>query len=157
MRADEIKDRIRGAFPAVAFNGVVTDCNCEECTDIRLALEEKRWDEVPREFIDFTCSPALLTPEAFCAFLAAYMLRALDLVSQSDGNVVEFTVYSLIPGNDQEPYEVCKVEWRLRLARLMNAEQIQAVRRFLLFVTENSAHAEWLERFIRRALDEVWK
>lgn len=157
MRTDEIKDRIRAAFPAVPFDGIVTGCECDECTDIRLKLQGKQWDEISEQFIDLTCSPVLLTPEAFCAFLPSYMVRALDLADQRDNNVVEFTVYSLSPGDGEGPHDPGEVEWRQKRARLMNREQIEAVRWFLLFIAEKSPEREWREQFVKTALAEVWK
>jgi hypothetical protein len=60
------------------FHGQITACDCEECTEIREALQGKRWDEIPAAFVDLTCSPALLTTEAGGAFLPAYLFRGLD-------------------------------------------------------------------------------
>ena len=80
----------------------------EECTGIREELRHKRWDEVPVTSLDLTYSPTLLTPEAFNAFLPAYLLRALDDLSRHSV-VVEFTVYSLCPNdshkNGQEAHD----------------------------------------------------
>src|ERR1700733_9291914 len=97
---DRIRDQIRGAFPSMEYHGPITSCDCDECKEIREALWHKRWDEVPTSLIDLTCSPTLLTPEAFRAFLPAYMLRALDNL-MDERVVLEFTVYSLCP--DPEP------------------------------------------------------
>jgi hypothetical protein len=91
MTAPELRDQIRQAFPATPFDRPITICDCDECMDFRMELPHKRWDEISTAFLDFTCSPVLPTPEAFTAFLPAYLLRALDDLSQ--GIVVtEFTV-----------------------------------------------------------------
>ncbi len=124
----------------------------------REELRHKRWDEIPTAFLDFTCNPTLLTPEAFGAFLAAYLLRALDDLGRHSV-VVEFTVYSLCPNepekNGQE--DQVGVGWLLQRARLMNPSQIQAIRAFLVFVQENAGDAEWFRPFITDALKKVWQ
>src|ERR1700730_2045732 len=104
MTAQQLRDQIRLAFPATQFYGPITSCDCEECTDIREELRHKRWDEISIAFLDRTCSPTLLTPEAFNAFLPAYLLRALDDLSEYSV-VVEFTVYSLCPNDPDEDAE----------------------------------------------------
>lgn len=128
--------------------GRFTSCDCEECTHIREELRHKRWDEISAAFLDFTCSPALLTPEAFNAFLPAYLLRALDDLDQHCV-VVEFTVYSLCPdkpeknAHEEQLRDGDGVSRLLQRARLMNALQIRAVRAFLEFVQENAGDAAW--------------
>lgn len=91
---EELEREILAAFPNEAFDGTVTDCGCEECASMSQELRYKRWGDVPRAFLDFTCSPTLLTAAAFRAFLPAYMFRAIDDLA-GDSNVLEFTVYSL--------------------------------------------------------------
>jgi hypothetical protein len=71
MSVQGLKDQIRQAFPAREYFGQITSCDCEECAEIREELRNKRWNEVPNEFLDRTCSPALLTPEASNVFLPA--------------------------------------------------------------------------------------
>jgi hypothetical protein len=147
MAAQELRDQIREAFPATQFYGPVTSCDCEECTHIREELRHKRWDEISTTFLDFTSSPTLLTPEAFNAFLPAYLLRALDDLDRHS----EFTVYCLCPDNEDG------VSHLLQRARLMNPVQIQAIRAFLVFVQENAGDAEWFRPFITGALEKVWQ
>ena len=69
-----------------------------------------------------------MDPEAWPAFLPAYLFRALE-----------------------------KTEWRLLRSLVMSPEQIEAIRAFLLFVQENVENAKWFERYIPKALAEVWK
>ena len=149
MAARELRDQIRSAFPAAAYYGQITVCDCGECTYIREGLRQKRWDEISAKFVDFTCSPVLLTEEAFCAFLPAYLLRALDDLTSS-AIVLELTVYSVCLSNDDDlPRMVLR-------ARLMTPVQIEAIRAFLEFVGENAADADWFRPFIRDALDKIW-
>lgn len=93
---ERLRDQIREAFPPKPFAESATACPCDECVEIKNALRGKSWDEVSTEFIDFTCSPALFTPEAFQAFLPAYMLRGLDNLTR-EGVVLDFTAYTLCP------------------------------------------------------------
>lgn len=161
MELSELRDRIHAAFIATPFFDPITDCDCEECTDIREELRHKRWDEISKEFLDSTCSPTRLTPEAFRAFLPAYLLRALDNLDRRS-IVVEFTVYSLCPnepeenGQDDDGDYEHKMSRLLQRARLMSPPQVQTIRAFLTFVQENAENAEWFRPFIARALEKVW-
>jgi hypothetical protein len=158
MAAQKLRDQIREAFPATQFYGPITCCDCEECTSIREELRHKGWDEISTAFLDFTCSPTLLTPEAFGAFLPAYLLRALDDLGRHSV-VVEFTVYSLCPNQPEENGKEDRVGVGrlLQRARLMSPLQIQAIRAFLMFVQENAGDAEWFRPFITDALEKVWQ
>jgi hypothetical protein len=162
MTLQELRDQIREAFPAARFYGPITPCDCEECTDIREGLRHKRWDEIPTAFLDSTCSPTLLTPEAFTAFIPAYLLRALDNYLDRYSVIVEFTVYSLCSnpaknGAEDESGYAKEVSGRLERARLMNPLQIQVIREFLVFVQKNAGNAEWFRPFITDALEKVWR
>lgn len=169
MTNQELRDQIRLAFPATQFDGPITPCECAECTDLRKELRHKRWDEISAAFLDFTCSPTLLTPEAFQAFLPAYLHRALDHLSGDspddlgfDSVVVEFTVYCLCPSPPAKAQEATvsrddQVSRLLERARLMSPAQIQAIRAFLVLVQENARNAEWYRPFIASALERVWQ
>lgn len=162
MNAQDLTDQIRLAFPATEFLGPITSCDCEGCMGIRAELPHKRWDRVPAWFLDLTCSPTPLEPEAFNAFLPAYLLRALDDLSGRTV-VLEFTVYSLCPNAPEEDgaEEHSDHEDRMRRlvdrARLMSRDQIEAVRSFLVFVRENASDAACLRPFIASALPQVWQ
>jgi hypothetical protein len=104
---------------------------------------------LPFAFLDYTCSPVLLTPEAFQAFLPAYLFRALDDLSKYR-TVLEFTVYSLTPGESNGR----SLEER---SRLMNPEQIKAIRAFLQYIQENAEDAKWFRPSITGALENVWR
>jgi len=129
---DVLRRQIRSAFPAEPFTGPVTTCKCDECTEIRNGLEGKRWTDVAPQFLDFTCSPILPGPQAFRAFVPAYMIRALDELAQQTC-VLELTVYSLCPSvadAGEEP-DVSSFELKPERAEIMNAEQAEAIRAFL--------------------------
>jgi len=154
--SDQLRDEIREVFPSIVFHGLVTPCDCEECWGYRTALSEKSWDQIPRSFVTRTCSPALLTREAFVAFLPIYLLGALDDLSEHN-TVLEFTVYCLSPHAPREPHEVPKNSKRLRAyAKAMTNEQIQAVRHFLMYVGANASNSDWFKPFIQVAMDLVW-
>jgi hypothetical protein len=161
MTAQHLRDQIRQAFPATPFDGPITICDCDECTDFRKEFRHKRWDEISNAFLDFTCSPVLLTPEAFTAFLPAYMLRALDDLSPQ-AVVAELTIYSLCPNYLEENGEESssneyKMNRLLQSAELMAPEQIQAIREFLVFMQENAGDGHVFRPIITSALERVWR
>lgn len=150
---DQLRKQIREAFPPAIFHGSVTTCDCQECLDLRAGLNIKRWDEVPIPLLDFTCSPTLLTVEAYQAFLPAYMLRGLDDLND-ERVVLEFTVYSLCPSTIDRHPNLSTLEER---AALMTPAQVEAIRSFLLFVTSHAKSGEWFKRGVDRALDSIWR
>lgn len=97
MTESELREEIRATFPSETFHGTVTECKCEECTDISTYLRGRAWTDVSDEFVRLTCSPNLLTNEAFHAFVPAYLLRALDGLTERHDVVLEFTIYNLTP------------------------------------------------------------
>ncbi len=159
MIAQELRNQIRQAFPATQFCGPITPCECEECMDIREGLRHKQWDQIPAAFIELTCNLTLLTPEAFQAFLPAYLLRALDDLS-GDGIVVHLAVHCLCPNknpDDGKAVHIAHERLLLQRAGLMSPAQIQAIRSFLQFVEKNAGHREWFQPYISRALETVWR
>ncbi len=84
------------------------------------------------------------------------MVRGLDDLA-GENNVLEFTIYGLspyLPDEDPNEYEHEKLT---ECAALMSAEQILAIRRFLLFVSGHARGADWLQDFIQLALRSVWR
>jgi hypothetical protein len=156
---EQLREQIREAFQPSRFYGSVTTCDCQECVDLRTALSSKRWDELPIPFLDHTCSPTLLTAEAFQAFVPAYMLRALDHLT-GERAVLEFTVYSLCPA-DQETdgghATQYKDHYLKERAALMMPAQVEAIRSFLLFVAAHAKDRECLQSFVYPALENIWR
>jgi len=160
MTVQELTEQIRLAFPPQTFDGEITRCNCDECSEIREELRNKRWDELPPSFLDRTASTLLLTIEAVHAFLPAYLLRALDdLISSRI--VQEFTVYSLCPPYPDEDNQrvwrerrMCKL---LEITQLMNPAQVQVIRAFLTFIQEHAEDGEWFQPIIADALENIWR
>jgi hypothetical protein len=160
MNDDElhrVRNEIRAAFPSTQYYGPITACDCDECKEIREELCNKRWDEIPTAFLDQTCSPTLLTPEAFHAFVAAYMIRGLDDLI-GDRLVLEFTLYSLCPDLEPDDETAKQVkETRLReRAKLMIPAQVQAIRSFLTFAAANAENRELFRPMVGAALDSIW-
>ncbi|HWY48036.1 MAG TPA: DUF6714 family protein [Bryobacteraceae bacterium] len=152
-----VRNEIRATFPSKQYYGPITACDCDESKEIREELWHKRWDEIPTAFLDLTCSPTLLTPEAFQAFVPAYMLRGLDDLI-GDRVVLEFTVYSLCPDAEPDKDTAKQVkETRLRArAKMMSPAQVQAIRSFLTFVAANAENRELLRPMVGAALDSIW-
>lgn len=159
-----IRHQIRAAFPPTRFQGAVTLCPCDECKELQETMQGKSWDQITNDFVDFTGSPTLLTPDAFQAFLPAYMLRALDNIA-TDNVVLEFTVYSLCPSialddevPDPDPLKDPKHSQRLRdLARLMSPAQIAAIRCFLSFIADQASQRKWFRPLVLASLETIWR
>jgi hypothetical protein len=150
----QLREQIRQAFPATPYFGPITPCDCEECRGIREGLRHKRWDELSTAFLDNTCSPVLLGPEAFAVFLPAYMMRGLD---DYGSTVLELTIYSICPGDLDGEDPDHGVHRLLKRVRLMQPAQIQAVRAFLKFVEKQWDDPEWYGPYFANALEKVWR
>jgi hypothetical protein len=111
-----LRDAIRRSFPAVAYEGRITNCDgawLPELTEenaihdddmfVYEALTGRTWPDIQKEFL--LTQPdgfVLLTHEALVAYLAAWLMCALD---DMDGeNIVrEFVIYSFSPSPDLYP------------------------------------------------------
>lgn len=122
--------------------------------DLRNALDGQRWDEVPTAFLDLTCSPALLSADAFLAFLP---LTCFEAWMNGERVVLEFTVYCLCPSTinrESSPSAKQRLEER---AALMTPVQVQAIRSFVLFVVSCAKNGERFKRGVDLALDSIWR
>ncbi len=93
---DAFRHDLTNAFPPVPFRGLVSthDC-CNDGLALRRELPRRRWDEVPKGFVDAnSLGLPLLEPDALVAFLPAWLARAIDRLDE-DNLVTEFTVYFL--------------------------------------------------------------
>lgn len=157
----QLRTQIQQAFPPFPFGGLVAACTCNECAEICEHLQHRSWTEVPAAFLDWTCGPALFTPEALHSFIPAYMLRALDDLNGNSA-VLEFTVYSLCPLEPTPPNQSSpdrEALHRLYVAearKKMTCEQVQAIRNFLLLAGTHGKNAVWLNRYTRLNLKELW-
>ena len=158
---DELKAQIRVAFPASPYYGPITECTCDECTDIKEGLRYKRWDELPARFIEWTFNTSLISAEAFREFIPAYLLYALDDLDRKTP-VLDYIIYDLCPyvDEDDKPPKQADIDKDLlrgrKRAKGISREQVQAVRAFLEFVRDNASEHECLTPHIDCALEKVW-
>lgn len=152
MDLEPLKERIRLAFAESApFQGPVTRCDCEECSETRLALSGRRWQTVSPEFLKINYSPALIEAEALAAFLPAYLLNALDGY-EVDEPSYEFMIYSLCP---TPPKFSCN-EKILATAAMLTASQREVVRDFIRLAPIQSSGA-FLQTFADYGLEHIWR
>ena len=72
------KDLAR-AFPAERFRGLVAAHDCKECDEIRAKFSNRAWTDISTvDLAEYDDVLPLLTPEAYCAFLPAWIYQALD-------------------------------------------------------------------------------
>jgi hypothetical protein len=135
MDFEEFRRKLIQGFPPQPFYGLVsTHDECDEGIALREALPGKRWDEVPPQFVDDnSCSLPLLAPRALVAFLPAWLLRAAGTF-HSDSLVLEFFVYFLCPGSEDEGWDDESLAGR---AGMFSAEQRDLIGGFLTSVSED--------------------
>jgi len=148
-----LRKAITLAFPPTVLRGLVTPADNEECAeeiddnlDLRDHLQSRSWNELSAQIIDRQAGGLpVLTPDAFAAFLPAWLMRSLDGFG-GDNEVREFTVYELCR-SDAHPallnYQ------RIRHA-LLNREQRKAVVDFLILVSKHEH-----DRSLRCSADEA--
>ena len=148
-----LRQAITLAFPPTAFQGPVTPADNEgwaeeidDDLDLRDNLRGRAWNELAAQLIDRQAGGLpLLTPEAFAAFLPAWLMRSLDGLS-GDNEVREFTVYAFCR-SDTHP--ALQEHHRIRLA-MLNREQRKTVTDFLILVSRHEGN-----RFLRVSADEA--
>jgi hypothetical protein len=126
------------AFPPTTFRGGITPADGEawaaeidDDLDLRDKLSNRAWNEVTAEVIGMHAADLpLLTPEAFAAFLPAWLMHSLEDLS-GDNKVRDFTVQEFCR-HDAHP--TLQEHQRIRHA-LLNAEQRKAVVDFLVLVS----------------------
>jgi hypothetical protein len=111
---EELRGKIRAAFPDVVFAGRITPVDGDTHEDfdeewaLYGALHGKKWSEVPQSFIkSYADTIPLLTEEAFEAFFAAWLSAALDI-----HEVRKVLVYPL--SNDRLEGDTSYMDARLR-------------------------------------------
>jgi hypothetical protein len=83
-------------------------------------------------------------------------MRALDDL-EGRTVVLEFTVYSLSPHDEEDPeHQRTKIASLSERRRHTTPDQIRTVRDFLSFVSVNARNAEWLKPFVDSALTTIW-
>lgn len=159
-----LRNAIRRSFPVVAYEGRITNCDgawLPELTEenaihdddkiVYEALTGRTWPDIPKEFLRKEPDGfVLLTNEALVAYLAAWLMCALD---DMDGeNIVrEFVIYSFSPSHDQQPDMTPE---KIRKLRLLNSEQRATVRSLLAQFGELEP-SSFLRRFSISALELI--
>ncbi len=102
IAADELKNIIRDAFkdaPRPSINEI-TQHECWECDRVRDDFARHRWDEVPKDTIEYhRDSLALFSPAALRYFLGSYLLYS---VNHPDSEVTDYIIYHLSPSDDND-------------------------------------------------------
>ena len=148
-----LQQAITLAFPPTVFQGLVTSADNEEWAeeidddlDLRDNLQSHTWNEIAVEVIDRQAGGLpLLTPEAFAAFIPAWLMRSLDGFS-GENEVREFTVYEFCRC---DAHPALREYQRIRHA-LLNQVQRKAVVDFLVLVSRHEHN-----RYLRRSADEA--
>jgi hypothetical protein len=130
---------------------------CSECDGLRAVVQGMRWTDLADVLVDenFDKLP-LLTPEAFCYFVPAYIRRAVrDPVEAGLGfsKVLEFTVYSLCDR------ELPADRWWCERVGRFTPKQEHIIAEFLKWVVRTGEELE-LDDFeiddARRGLEKYW-
>jgi hypothetical protein len=153
-----LKDAVICAFQDVKYPGdeMVLSPDCVDDSDVlqfKGANWNTDWRQVPAGVIDYHYeSLAFFSPEAHQFYLPAYICRALDTAFQAGSNVLEFTVYDLLPcetsPNLVRHFLLCKMR--------LSQEQRAVVKRFLDFVRDR-CEEPLLSEMAARASEEFWE
>lgn len=151
-----LREALLESFAVKPYTGQVTTADgmewAEELDDdlgLWHELSGKAWTSIPDEFLDrHANSLVLLTPEAFAAFIPAWIRRAL-----SDDDVREFTIYAIEPPKSGPCFAALMQHWRARLGRL-TIDQLRTVRTFLSCVRDHDPD-RWNREHAMRALEAL--
>ena len=140
-----LRESIRRAFPEEKYTGRIThyddkldDPELDEEKYLYEGLKGKRWTEVPQQLLDSRPDGyALLTDEAFIAYLAAWLTRSLENID-SENEVRDFVVYAFSPKHDMVPDTTDRVLHRLRA---LDPEQRETLRSLLAEFAERDPSA----------------
>ncbi len=114
--------------------------------DLRDNLRNRSWNEVAAEVVGRRAGGLpLLTPEAFAAFLPAWLIRSREDLG-GENEIRELTVYEFCR---KHLHPALHEHQRIRHA-LLNAEQRHAVVDFLILVSRCDG-----DRFLRASADEA--
>jgi hypothetical protein len=123
---------------------VSTHHECDDGIYLRQNLSGKRWDELsPEVLFHGSIGLPLLEPEAVIAFLPAWILRSLETSDEGDPIPLEFTLYFLCPGSEDEGWDEKGIAERVGL---FNSAQRDVVAEFLRFVANWADFGYWKER-----------
>lgn len=150
---EEMREKIRLAFPDVVFSGQITPADGESGEEfdeeqaLYGALHGKKWSEIPSSFIkSYSYSIPLLTEEAFGIFLPAWLSGALD-----DQEVRRAVVYAFSPHRRDED-----ASFMNRRVQPLSGPQKEAIRAFLAHSLDVET-SKFVQDHARRALEYVTK
>ncbi|MEP7354118.1 MAG: hypothetical protein ABI824_12885 [Acidobacteriota bacterium] len=144
----EYRQKLIAAFPPLPFEGLVsTHDECDDGIHLLRELSGKRWDQLSAEVL-FRGSLALplLEASALVAFLPAWLLHSMETTGLDDPLGLEFTLYFLSPGNEENGWDEERIG---EMVGLFNFEQRDAIADFLRFVANwgdrryGKSHAEF--------------
>jgi len=141
----EYRRKLMDAFPPLPFDGLVsTHDECDDGIHLRRELSGKRWDELsPEVLFHGSNGLSLLEPSALIAFLPAWLLRSMETRDVEDPIVLEFTLYFLCPGNEDEGWDENRIDERVHP---FNSSQREAVAEFLRFLADWAEGRDWKRR-----------
>jgi hypothetical protein len=152
--AETLRAKILAAFPDTVFSGSITtaDGRFNEYLDEEEALYEslhdKKWSDIPTLFLkQFANRAVLLTPEAFVAFLPAWLMCAFE-----DEEVRSYMVYSFNP--DTNSHQQLHESGIQRTIQAMGVAQRDTLKAFLTYCVEVERSA-FVKNQARRALEFV--
>ena len=154
-RIAELRESIHRAFPAETYTGKITrydeeldDPELDEEKDLYEALKGRKWTDVPKEFLQNQPDGyVLLADEAFRAFIAAWLMCALENID-ADHDVRNFLVYAFSPKHDMVPDTT---DFALHRIRNLNLEQRDTLRSVLLEIGERAPDS-YLKRLASEAV-----
>lgn len=163
-RVEVLRDSTRRSFPVVAYEGKITTCDgawLPELTEenaihdddmfVYEALKGRAWPEIPKEFLGHQPDGfVLLTDEALVAYLAAWLMCALDDM-EGENAVREFVIYSFSPSHDQQPDMTLE---KIRRLRMLNSEQRATVRSLMTEFAKRE-RSSFVRSFAARAIELI--
>jgi hypothetical protein len=150
-RLERLKSKIKQAFAEAEYPGddqILYDRDhCLECQQVAADFQGQSWPQMPFKILRFNRESfgSQFTPEGFRFYLPAYLLAALE-----DGDVLEYTLFSLLPLD--KPDSVAR--WREKVQGL-SAEQRHIVREFLDYIKEERP-AHFLPDYPNSKLTLYW-
>lgn len=79
MNHQDLTANLFAAFPPKLFQGTAAAHDCDECAALRSKLQGSSWTLLTTQFVDENADVLpLLTPEAYTAYLPAWLLRAIE-------------------------------------------------------------------------------
>jgi hypothetical protein len=141
----EYRRKLIDAFPPLPFDGLVsTHDECDDGIHLRRELSGKRWGELlPEVLFHGSIGLPLLEASALIAFLPAWLLRSMETSDLDDPIVLEFTLYFLCPGNEDEGWNEKSIAERVGF---FNSGQRDAVADLLRFIVNWAEGRDWKRR-----------